>query len=32
MFFVSLPGWFLAVVLYIALSGFLQNRAPAAAK
>ena len=26
MFFVSLPGWFLAVVLYIALSALLQRR------
>lgn len=30
MFFVSLPGWFLAVVLYIALSFVLQRPRPAA--
>jgi cytosine/uracil/thiamine/allantoin permease len=29
MFFVSLPGWFLAVVLYIGLSAMLQRRAAA---
>jgi hypothetical protein len=31
MFFVSLPGWFLAVILYMALSALFQQRGHAGA-